>query len=312
MAMVDITCIGAATEDIFFFSDDFKIEDRNLLLPWKEKFTVEGLERRLGGGAFNASVALSRLGLRAAFFGRVGDDPAGRLVREFLEKEGVSTEFLVTDPKVKTSTSALLSKKGERTIVMYRGENDNLLETNPPWEKLLGAKWIFLTDLAGTNNDLLFEIVKQIGDRDVKLAYVPGQKELELGKEKLRPVLARTEILICNHYEAGKILGEEKPLEETLRRFKELGVGTPVITLGKKGSAAYDGKRVYYQEATPKVEIVDATGAGDAFFSTFTAGIILGKTIPESLLLAAKNASSVITKVGGTDGLLTLEELVTQ
>jgi len=305
----DVVCIGAATEDIFFFSDRFKVEDRNLLLPWKEKFTVEGLERRLGGGAFNASVAFSRLGLETAFFGRVGNDQAGRAVKVFLEKEGASTELLVIDPEVKTSTSALLSIGGERTIVMYRGENDNLLETNPPWDKLLKTKWLFLTDLAGTNNDLIFEIAERIEGKDIKLAYVPGQKELALGKEKLKPVLALTELLILNFHEAQAILGEGHSIKELLGEFRKLGVAVPVITRDIEGSFAYDGKEFHHQEATLEVEVVDRTGAGDAFSSTFTGGIILGRNIPQSLLLAAKNASSMITKIGGTGGLLTLDRL---
>lgn len=327
--MLDVICIGAATEDIFFFSDQFKVRGRDLLLPWKEKFTVEGLERRLGGGAFNASAAFSRLGLKAAFFGRVGNDRAGRTVKEFLEEEGVSTEFLIVDPEVKTSTSALLSKAGERTIVMYRGRNDNLLEVNPPWRKIFGARWIFLAELAGTNHDFVFELVKRLEGKKTRLSYIPGQRELDLGREKLKSILARADILICNRYEAGRILvsslppqhpvlikkhpaqrgGVPRQVEEMLIAFKDLGVGIPVITSGSEGSVAYDGERVYRQGATPKVEVIDRTGAGDAFASTFTAGIVLGKPIPESLLMAAKNASSVITHVGGMDGLLSLSQL---
>jgi len=305
----DVVCIGAATEDIFFFSDKFEVSDKKLLLPWKEKFTAGGLERRLGGGAFNASVAFSRLGLKSAFFGRVGTDPAGRAIKEFLEKEHVSTKFLVSASEIKTSTSMLLSSGGERTIVMYRGENDNLLEAKPDWDRVLNCRWIFLTDLAGTNNDLLFEIAKRTEQKGVKLAYVPGQKELQLGKDKLKPVLATAEILVLNSYEAETILGEQKEVERLLVEFKKFGVEFPVITVGQDGAYAYDGKKFYHQESIPKVTVVDRTGAGDAFSSTFSAGIILGKTISESLLLAAKNASSVITKIGGTDGLLTLQAL---
>lgn len=320
--MLDVICIGAATEDLFFFSDQFKVRGRDLLLPWKEKFTVEGLERRLGGGAFNASVAFSRLGLKAAFFGRVGNDRAGRTVKEFLEKEGVSTELLVVDSAVKTSTSALLSKAGERTIVMYRGRNDNLLEVNPPWRKIFGARWIFLAELAGTNHDFVFELVKRLEGKKIKLSYIPGQRELDLGREKLKSILVRADILICNQHEAGRLLvpqpvglrtpnltGFPRQVEEMLIAFKDLGVGIPAITSGSEGSVAYDGERVYQQGATPKVEVIDRTGAGDAFASTFTAGIVLGKPVPESLLMAVKNASSVITKIGGTEGLLSLLQL---
>jgi len=335
--MPDVVCIGAATEDIFFFSDRFKIAKQQLLLPWGEKLTVGGLERRLGGGAFNASVAFSRLGLESALFGRVGNDRAGRSIKDFLEKEGVSTKFLVVDSGFKTSTSVLLSSSGERTIIMYRGTNDDLLETSPDWDQILNCRWVFLTDLAGTSDDLPFEVVRRVKKEKVRLAYVPGQREIALGKEALKPVLEAVDILVLNSYEAEMILNgnptgktphsltrrvkdpktrrvspvglRKRQIKEMLVEFKKLGVGVSVITSGPKGSDAYDGERFYHQEVTPKVGVVDRTGAGDAFSSTFTAGIILGKSVPESLLLAARNSSSVVTKIGGTDGLLMLSQL---
>ena len=153
------------------------------------------------------------------------------------------------------------------------------------------------------------EVVGKIKEGGIKLSYVPGQNELLLGKEKLAPVLAAAKILILNFHEAQSILGGGYSIKEMLVEFKKLGVGIPVITQDVEGSFAYDGKDFYHQEATPEVEVVDRTGAGDAFAATLTAGIILGKGIPESLLLAAKNASSEITKIGGTDGLLNLSQL---
>jgi ribokinase len=305
----DVISIGSATEDLFFFSKRFKIEDRDLLLPWSDKFLVERMERRLGGGAFNAAVAFARLGLRTAFFGRVGKDRAGNAVEETLKKEGVSTDFLVVDSALKTATSALLSSNGERTIVMYRGENDNLLEANPPWDRLLDSQWVFLTDLAGTNHNFLVEISKRAKERDVILSYVPGQEELELGDEALADILANSRILTLNFAEAQRLLGTGKSIREMLTEFKQLGVTVPVITQDVEGSFAYDGREFYHQEITPRVSVVDRTGAGDAFAATFTAGIIIGRKVPEALLMAAKNASSVITQVGGTRGLLTTAEI---
>jgi len=308
--MLDVVCIGAATEDLFFFSDSFEIADQKVFLPWGEKFAVGRLERRFGGGAFNAAVACSRLGLGTALFGRVGNDRPGAAIKEFLEGERVSTKFLAVDSGFKTSTSALLSSGGERAIVMFRGENDNLLDTSPDWDEVLDCRWLLVIDLAGTNNDLLFEVVERAGTRGIKLAYVPGQGELRLGKERLKPVFAAASVLVLNLYEAGMILGKRGGgAEEMLSEFRKLGVEMPVITKGPKGSVAYDGSQFYYQEATPKVRVVDRTGAGDAFSSTFTAGVVLGRAVPEALLLAAKNSSSVVTRVGGTDGLLALSAL---
>ena len=82
-----------------------------------------------------------------------------------------------------------------------------------------------------------------------------------------------------------------------------------MVTDGKAGAFAYDGESLFHAEPREGIEVVEATGAGDAFASTFTAAQILGKPTHESLHLAMTNAESVLQYKGAKERLLSREEL---
>ena len=83
-----------------------------------------------------------------------------------------------------------------------------------------------------------------------------------------------------------------------------------VITDGTKGAYAYDGQDAWFMPPYPDpLPPYERTGAGDAFSSTFVAGLAMGKTIEEALMMAPINSMSVVQKIGAQEGLLTLLEL---
>ena len=93
--MAEIISIGAGTVDILIKSENFKVEDGQLVLPYSTKTEVSASLISSGGGASNSAAGFSRLGLKAACIARLGDDQLGQLVIDDLKKEGVETEWLV-------------------------------------------------------------------------------------------------------------------------------------------------------------------------------------------------------------------------
>ena len=85
-----------------------------------------------------------------------------------------------------------------------------------------------------------------------------------------------------------------------------------VITDGGKGAYAYDGNKFYFCETFPS-EVVSTLGAGDSFASTFCASLSHnGTDIGKALMYASVNSSSVVSKFGATEGLLTFDEIETK
>jgi len=307
--MFDVITIGGATQDIFFISKNYSVFQDRLILNWGEKFLADNLFWDVGGGACNSAVALSRLGFATAFFGKVGLDIPGQVIAQRLKQEKVSLKFLVVDEQAQTSTSAVLAGNGgERSIVMYRGHNDNLLSQTQHFSSLSETSWIYLSDLGSSTEPLVSKIVDLIDKNNINLAFIPGQHQLKTGLKSLSPILKLSKILILNAFEASTLLGSTgqnpRDIKEMLREFSVLGAKIVVITRDKQGVDCFDEVNFYHQDAPLVKEVVDTTGAGDAFSSAFLAGIINKKDINTSLLWGNKNAGSVISFYGAQHGLL--------
>lgn len=310
--MFDIVTIGGAVQDLFFISPDYQVSDDKLTFTWGEKFVVDDLFQDVGGGACNSAVGFSRLGLNTALWARVANDPAGDFVLRRLKEEKVSLDFVELVEGGKTSLSAIfVDETGERSIVMYRSTNDELDPRRINFEKVFETKWLFVAELTGNPTPLIEFIAKEAKDKKVKLAFVPGLNQLEQGIEPLKEILKRTEVLIFNDYEARKLLGRgedmrysEEEVEGMLKELCGLGVKMVVITKDVDGVQAFDGE-YFYTHPAPEVEnLVDTTGAGDAFASGFIGALIKGRNIEEALELGTRNAGSVIQKFGAQTGLL--------
>ena len=310
--MYKVISIGGAVQDLFFISPDYKVSDDKLTFTWGEKFVVEDLVLDVGGGACNSAVGFSRLGLNTALWARVADDPAGDFILRRLKLEKISLDFVELIEGGKTSLSTIfVDETGERSIVMFRSSNDDLNPQQINFEKIFNSLWLFVAELTGNPTPLIEFIAKEARNKNVKLAFVPGLGQLEQGVEPLKEILKRTEVLIFNDYEAGKLLGRgenlrysKKEIEKMLKELCGLGVKTAVITKDIDGVQAFDGKNFYTRPAPEIENKVDTTGAGDAFASGFVSALIKDQSIEEALALGSKNAGSVIQQFGAQTGLL--------
>lgn len=134
-----------------------------------------------------------------------------------------------------------------------------------------------------------------------------------MGKEALKDLYTRSDIFFCNTDEARRILEkpEEQDIKNLLREMRDFGPSLVVITDGPKGAYAYDGHEGYFMKPFPDPKPpYERTGAGDAFASTFTSAVALGKSLFDALLWAPVNSMSVVQQVGAQKGLLTQEEIL--
>ena len=249
--MFDVIVFGGATRDFFYISSDYKVKVDRLELVWGEKIVADSLYKDVGGGGCNAAVGFARLGLKTALFSQVGSDSSGEEIANRLKQEGIDPAYLKVKPNGITSSSAILAaKSGEHTIVMYRGTNDQLIDREVDWKGVRNTRWLYVADIAAKESDPCLELARLAGNFSLKLAFVPGQHQLRGGLDSLMPILAETEILILNCFEACEILGEnytkvtEAAISKMLRNFQSLGVQTTVITLNVKGVAVCDNDKI--------------------------------------------------------------------
>lgn len=136
---------------------------------------------------------------------------------------------------------------------------------------------------------------------------------MKMGVENLKDLYSRSDIFFCNTEEAKRILQKpnEIDIKNLLKEMHDLGPNVIVITDGQKGAYAYDGYEGFFMRPYPDPKPpYERTGAGDAFASTFTSAIALGKSLFDAFLWAPINSMSVVQQVGAQKGLLTQEEIL--
>ena len=97
-------------------------------------------------------------------------------------------------------------------------------------------------------------------------------------------------------------------LQQFCEAFHMHGPSNILVTYGSEGAYLFDGENLHHQSIVP-VEVAGTAGAGDAFVSTLAWGLCSNLSAQDALLMAAHNASSVVSFVNTTDGLLEREEL---
>lgn len=314
--MYDIITIGSATRDAFFEGIEFDYlaknahshEDKELCLPLGAKMSAKKVTFTTGGAGTNAAVTFARLGLKTAAIVRVGEDVSGEEVKRNLTREGVDISFIQMHPLLPTSYSVILmAEKAERTILVFKGAGGALEADAAPWNTLK-TKWFYLDSLSRNE-----EILKRVADfkqaQGVKIAWNPGTDDLAMGLARLTPYLSYIDIFIANAEEASTLVGIPSSDEEALfKRIDELIGGIAIMTMGPQGVMVSDGKTIYHAGTFPEKQLIDRTGAGDAFGSGFVFGY-LGSGIREGIRVGSANSTSVLEHVGAKEGILYAADL---
>ncbi len=305
--MIDVVAIGDTTQDIFLEMSEASLQcevdgtNCRLCLDYAEKIPVnKKTDIPAVGNAANHAIGVARLGLQAAIYTIVGNDVQGHLALEVFKDNGVATSFVTLDEKRGTNFSAVINFQSERTILVYHEPREYQLPD------LGEPKWLYLTSASGAGVSTLHEQVLDYLQQhpDVKLSFNPGTHQMNLGLDKLKPLLACTEILFLNREESARVLGiETHDITQLVPAFHNLGVKTMVITDGPKGAYASDGSQLLFLDifAGP---VIERTGAGDSFGSGFLSAVVQGKALAEAMLWGNANSTSVVQYIGAREGLL--------
>jgi len=258
------------------------------------------------GNSANAAVAAARLGLRTALIANVGQDQNGNDCIDALRKDNVSTQFITKHKGMQTNYHYVLWYDAERTILVKHQEYPYALP------RIKNPKWVYISSLGGNSYEYHVAITTWlVANPDIKVAFQPGTFQMNLGLEKLGDLYKRSDLFFCNKEEAQRILktneGDVKKLMEMMRA---IGPKTVVITDGPQGAYAYDGTNTYYMPLYPDPKpAYERTGAGDAFASTLTVALALGRSLEEALTWAPINSASVVQDIGAQRGLLTQHQI---
>ncbi len=320
----DVITLGSARLDAFMTIHDPKKElhkdqehQGGVCFRLGEKIVVDKYDFFVGGNAANVAVGISRMGLKSTIVAEVGDDEFSIKIRNMLARENIERLFLVQTKGGSSNLSVIISFAGDRTIFAESREQEHDFSLDGA-----DADWLYITSL-GREWEKPYKMALDFAkEKGARIAFNPGSYQLSEGHGTTAAVLKQTEILfvnkeeaellIYNHYKK-KIDNSDGYIEKLARELKNMGPKIVVITNGKYGSHALDASGNFGEQALVDGEVVERTGAGDAYATGFLAAVIHGKNFQEAMKWGAHNASSVVGKVGAQMGLLTkaeIEELV--
>ncbi|MEI8174672.1 MAG: carbohydrate kinase family protein [bacterium] len=258
------------------------------------------------GNSPNASVCAARLGLRSAIITNIGNDKHGKDCFDSLKKDKVIIDYITKEKGKNTNYHYVLWYDIDRTILIKHTKFEYKLP------KIGKVPWIYLSSMAEDSVPYHQEIAKYLKNNpETKLAFQPGTFQIKLGTEKLKDIYARTEIFFCNVEEAEKILGiTNKDVLVLSKGIQNLGPKMVSISDGPNGAYLYFNNELWHLPIYPDIaEPLERTGAGDAFSSTFTAALALGKSPLEAFTWGPINSMSVVQEIGAQKGLLSREKL---
>lgn len=232
---------------------------------------------RFGGGqAANTAYALARLGLPAALVGRLGADEDGVFIRAGLG--GVNLDYVVQAGE-SGRAYILMDPEGERTILVAPNTNDELRESDLPWEELQQARFLHLTSFGGDGPLAVQGQVARRLEGGPRLSFDPGELDARRGRGALEELLDNVETLMVTEAEWTLLGGglQSHPVW-----------GPPIILIKRGPLGARLLTPVRYLDIPPSFEgqPVDTLGAGDVLAAGYIAGLWIGLNLPQAVRLA--------------------------
>ncbi len=264
-----------------------------------EEVGILDVKKVPGGSAANTIVALSRLGVEVGFVGMVGTDEEGVLIVEEFIKEGVETRIIKKEGYTGAAIG-FVDAQGERALYIYPGVNERLCMEDIDRDFINNTRFLHTSSFVNKEQlEMQRELAKRVKS---KLSFSPGMLCFNYELEDLIEVIERSAVVFLSHDELrllAKVAGYEKGAEALLNR----GAQIVCVTLGERGSYVTDSTGAAYLIDAYPTDVVDTTGAGDAFAAGFLHGLLHEKSIQESGKIGNMVASFCIREYGARKGL---------
>lgn len=259
-----------------------------------------------GGKGANQAFASARSGAATTMLGALGNDDFGKQRLADLTAEGIDVSFVaITDQAASGVALIFVEETGQNRIAYIPGSTLTATPNQAVAAIRATRPTVLLTTLELPLPTLtaLYEEARLLGAKIITNAT----PEPATGREIVR--LAN--ILIVNETEATELLGiqqGDRPWQAVARSLRDLGPSAVVVTLGKAG-AAVDTAEFSWQIAAPEVEVVDSTGAGDAFAGAFAAHLASGGDLRSAAQTGVLAGSIAVTKAGAQPSMPRLAEI---
>jgi sugar/nucleoside kinase (ribokinase family) len=298
--MVDAIVFGNVTLDVICKT----VND----VPRHESLTFDQVAVMPGGCGSNVALGLCALGVPTALVACIGSDESASMVRNYWGRFGLDQRFVHIVPDQPTGTSiGLVDSEAQPRFIHTSGANA-LLNVDTLDIPALSAEGARILHIAG------FFVLPGILDGRLPKRLAAAQEcgivtSLDVVRSKrmqnpdlLWPSLPYLDVFLCNAHEAWRLTGEEKP-ENAGRSLRFREAKNVIIKLGIDGcwleNAIFSGRI-----EAPRVDVVDTTGAGDAFAAGLIHALLNGEKIESACVSANQAGAHIVGSLGAVGGWL--------
>lgn len=294
--MSAVYVVGSANFDRFLYVERF--------VAAGETISSTKLEEACGGKGLNQAVAAARAGAQTWMVGNLGSDGAGDTIRAAIsEEENLHPDFLSTDAKRPTGQAMIqINAEGNNAIVLIAGANGTVTKENI--DSAFNNVSLGGASAGGVSGGDVVVCQREIPDEMTKHALRQAKEKNAFTILNLAPstsdqtLVEDVDLLIVNETEGAMLLGTDETEPEFIARKLQQQTGTDtILTYGDKGAFVATSTEQFHVPAI-KCDVVDTTGAGDAFVGA-TAALIAEK---KDLTTATRFGIAAATAACGSKG----------
>jgi len=290
---LDVLTIGEALIDLIS-------ETEQVALVESRRFTIHP-----GGEVANVAMNVSRLGGSASIVARVGDDAFGTLLRQQLEAAGVGTAYLHTTLQIPTTLVAVTRQSATPDFAVYRGADMQMSSVDMPLSLLRSTSLVHTSAFALScepSRSAILEFIVQAHAAGCLISFDPNYHPRIWGMDAdPLPVLATIYPYVTltkpSLDDCVRLFGAGQTPEAYAARFLALGAQQVILTMGSAGVLLANARGTTYHSANP-VEVVDVTGAGDAFWAGLLLATLDGYPLPSAIRVAQAVAEIKLRQLG--------------
>ena len=301
-----VTCLGILVADVV------GRPVRSMPAPGR-LVLVDEMSLHTGGCALNTATALARLGMPVEVIGKVGRDPLGDFVLNAMRERGIGVRGVSRNAMAGTSaTMVMVDPDGERRFVHYLGANAHLTLDDVD-RALITEATIFHVGgalvLPGLDGEPMAELLAAAREAAVTTVVDTVWDDTGRWMKTLAPCLPHVDYFIPNLAEAQALTGRDAP-EAAASALLDRGVGMVVLKMGAAGCLAMSATETVRVPAFD-VEVIDATGAGDAFVAGFIAGLLQDWPLTRVARFSNAVGACCVMGVGASGDVRSLPETLT-
>lgn len=300
---MDVISLGIFVVDVIGRAIDRYPEKGGLVV-------FDELEMHSGGCANNTAIGLAKLGIAVGAVGRIGTDKFGDFVLQTLNDNHVDTRGVVRDAETNTSvTFVTVASDGERSFLHYIGSNGIFSEADVDFDLIRASKILHVAGsfvMPNLDGEPTAHILRTAREAGVVTSLDTVWDTSGNWLKTLKPCLPHVDVFLPSIEEAKQLTGLDSP-PDIARFLMDYGIQTVGLKMGDQGSYVRSGAEEFYVPAY-EVNVVDTTGAGDAYVAGFLAGTVMGWDLKRTTELASAAGAACVTAIGTTAGIKDLEE----